>query len=168
MRRPYTKSSFFITLISLALLQVTLMPALAADSVSITTVALKEVVVIDEQGKKESKRVPVEQALPGETAVFVNTVKNNTDKTVSGVVVNNPIPANMLYSDGSASGTNAALTFSVDGGKSYGIPGRLFVLQPDGKPRQAGPEDFTHIRWILLSPLAPQASQQIEFQAIVK
>ena len=168
MKRDKTKSRILTTLLVISLVHAAVLPAIAADPVTITTTALKEVESIDAQGNKTIERVPVGQVLPGDTTVFVNMVQNNTAKIITGVKVDNPIPANMIYIDGSASAKNAALTFSVDGGKSYDIPGKLFVIQPDGKPRQAGPEDFTDIRWTLLTPLAPQANQQIEFQAIVK
>jgi len=168
MQRNKMKSRVVTTLLAILLVHAAVLPAIAVDPVTITTTALKAAEVIDAQGNKTIERVPVGQALPGDTAVFVNTVSNNTEKVITEVKVDNPIPANMLYIDGSASAKNAALTFSVDGGKSYDIPGKLFIIQPDGTPRQARPEDFTDIRWTLLTPLAPQANQQIEFQAIVK
>ena len=168
MKQDKTKSRVLTILLATLLVHAALLPAIAADPVTITTTALKEVENIDAQGNKTIERVPVGQVLPGDTTVFVNTVQNNTAKIITEVKVDNPIPANMIYIDGSASAKNAALTFSVDGGKNYDIPGKLFVIQPDGTPRQAGPEDFTNIRWTLLTPLAPQSSQQVEFQAIVK
>jgi uncharacterized repeat protein (TIGR01451 family) len=136
--------------------------------VLIETKAYVERMVVNEQGQKVLKRVPAARVLPGDTIIFVNTVTNQADETINDIVVGNPIQENMTYVDGSASGKNAALTFSVDGGKSFDIPGKLLALDEDGKPRQATAADFTNIRWQLLSPLPSQGTQQVEFQAKVK
>ena len=136
--------------------------------VLIETKAFVERLVINDQGQQELKRIPADRVLPGDTIIFVNTITNRANETVSDIVVGNPIPENMSYIDGSASGKNAALTFSVDGGKSFDVPGKLFALDEEGKPRQATAADFTNIKWQLLSPLPSQGTQQVEFQAKVK
>ena len=139
-----------------------------ASPVSITTEAMVEKLILNAAGQKEVQRVPATEVLPGVTVVFVNTVTNTSDSPAENIIVGNPIPENMLYQEGSASAENAALTFSVDGGKSYDIPGKLMVIGEDGQPRRAVAADYTHIRWQLLTPLAPQGNQQVEFQAKVK
>lgn len=138
-----------------------------ASPVSITTEALVEKLVLN-AGQQEVQRVPATEVLPGVTVVFVNTVTNTSDSPAKNIIVANPIPENMVYQEGSASAKNAALAFSVDGGQNYDIPGKLMVIGEDGKPRRAAAADFTHIRWQLLTPLAPQGNQQVEFQAKVK
>ena len=103
-----------------------------------------------------------------EKVIFINTVTNNSDSAAENIIVNNPIPENMLYVDGTATGEKAIITYSVDGGQHYDQPINLIVTGEDGKPRPATGTDYTNVRWQLVSPLAPKAEQKVEFQARVK
>ena len=70
----------------------------------------------------------------------------------------------MTYRDGTATG-DAKITFSIDGGKSYDAPEHLIIVDVRGNSKQAGPEDYTHIRWEFSDPLDAGESQLVEFRA---
>ena len=60
------------------------------------------------------------------------------------------------------------MTFSVDGGKTWGAKDKLQVKGADGAMRAALPADFTHIRWAFEKPLAPGESRAVSFRAKVE
>jgi hypothetical protein len=74
----------------------------------------------------------------------------------------------MLYKDGSAGGEGTVITFSVDDGKTYDVPGNLKVLDADGKERSAVASDYTHIRWTLEKSVSPEAVGYVSFRAILE
>lgn len=123
--------------------------AWAAPQVTLSIKAEKEVVV-EEDGKKVTKRAPATEAAPGETVIFTIVYENSGDEDATNVVVDNPIPEGTVYINGSATETGE-LTFSIDGGKSYKRPSLLTyeIANPDGskEKRTASPEEYTHIRW---------------------
>ena len=55
----------------------------------------------------------------------------------------------MEYLGGSAAGKGTVVTFSIDGGKTFDAPDKLFIKGKDGKSRPAEPKEYTHIRWAL-------------------
>lgn len=145
--------------------------ALAAPNdptVLIKTEALMEMEVATPEGRREIKRVPLTQAVPGQMVVFVNTVTNQAKFPAEGVMVVNPIPQQMAYVDGTAGGDDVVITYSVDGGRTFDRPGKLQILGVDGLPRTATGNDYTNIRWQFVKPLPPGAVEQVEFRAVVK
>jgi uncharacterized repeat protein (TIGR01451 family) len=144
--------------------------ALAVDepSVTITTKAVIEKKVATPEGRLEIKRFPADEVLPGTTVIFVNTVTNNSTGSAEGITVTNPVPENMSYIDSSSAGAETIRTFSVDGGKSFELPGKLTIPGPNGKPRPAISTDYTDIRWQFTQPMPAKTTEQIEFQAKVK
>lgn len=141
----------------------------AADpAVAITSEALTEQSVARPNGKLELVRGPAGKIVPGTTVIFVNTVTNNGATPAEKIVVTNPIPEQMLYLADSAVGQGTTISFSVDGGQSFDLPGKLRVKQADGSLRPATAADYSHVRWLLNTPLAPKQTQQVEYRARVK
>lgn len=138
---------FLMTLLTAALILPT--AAWAAPQVQLAIKAEKEVVV-EEYGKKVTKRIPAVDATPGETVIFTITYENRGDEAATKVVVDNPISEGTAYVPGSATELED-LTFSIDDGKSYKKPSLLTyeVTNPNGskEKRTASPEEYTHIRW---------------------
>jgi uncharacterized repeat protein (TIGR01451 family) len=158
-----------LTLLTLLLLCPAVTLAAPEDApVSIVTQAMVEQKIATEEGRLEVQRVPASKALPGDTVTFINTVTNNSDSAAESIAVSNPIPGNMLFVAGSATGEKTTITFSVDGGESYDRPERLTVTGADGNSRPATPADYTDIRWLFTIPLQAGAAEQVEFQAQVK
>ncbi|MFB3105369.1 MAG: hypothetical protein ACE1ZA_10625, partial [Pseudomonadales bacterium] len=59
------------------------------------------------------------------------------------------------------------IQFSTDGGQNFAAADELTVID-DGVSRPAGPDDFTHIRWVMQSELAVGAQGTARFTAVLK
>lgn len=129
-----------------------------------------EVEVKNKSGETEIVRKDVSKhsIIPGDTLVLATRYKNKGDKPVSKVAVKNPVPPNTVYISGSAEGKNTKIEFSVDKGKTYGLPATLKIIKPDGKERKAVAADYTDVKWTLISPLAPGAEGSVSFKAKLK
>ncbi len=102
---------------------------------------------------------------PGDRIVFVLAYHNVGSQPLSDVVLANPLPRAIAYR--SASPGSPAPEVSVDG-KTYGALASLRVRALDGSARAAGPDDVTHVRWRIASPVAPGSQGQFAFQAVLK
>ena len=136
--------------------------------IEISATAEVEVVVKAADGREETKRVPAAKVVPGTTVIYTLHARNASEKPASDVVVTDPIPEQVEYVDGSTTGDGTRVTFSVDGGKTWGAKGALKVKGQDGAMRAALPGDFTHIRWEFEKPLAPGESRAVSFRAKVE
>lgn len=158
------KATLLVTAIAL-----TSSSALAAQpgSVSLRNIAETEVKVV-ENGASVTKRVPVQKALPDTEIIYTTTFKNLIDKPVADIVIDNPIPNDSTYKADSAAGNNAIISYSINGGKSYGAPDTLKIKGKDGKERKALPSEYTNIRWVYQGSLAAGKSSDISFRTVVK
>jgi len=149
-----------------------LVPAAAAAQdgalVKLESEVLKEVEDVDETGTAVVRLVPVTNAVPGELLTFSISYTNEGDEEATDIVLTNPVPENMVYEGESAAGEGSRISYSVDGGVTYGAPGSLSVTGDDGKKRQAVPSDYTHIRWQMVDPVPAGGSGEVSFKASVK
>ena len=81
------------TLFAVLLLVLTGMAGFAAaeEPISIVSKAEIEETVVNEQGEKETVRVPAAKVMPGTVVIFTNTCTNISDSHIDDVVINNPI-----------------------------------------------------------------------------
>lgn len=93
---------------------------------------------------------------------FTNVSKSLVDT----VRITSPIPADVKYVPGSASGPGSEVLFSVDNGLTFGRPAELTLAAPNGGTRVADPADYTHVRWVLSAPLDPGATGVARFRAV--
>jgi uncharacterized repeat protein (TIGR01451 family) len=154
-----------IVLITLLL---TPLAALAANEVRFTSSAEVEVQQVNAKGEKVLVRQPATLVQPGGIAIYTNSFTNVGKQPASGVVINNPVPANTEYLGGSATEAGYDLVFSVDQGKSFGKPAELTVPDGKGGKRPAEPKEYTNIRWTMQSPLQPGATGVVEFRVRVR
>ncbi len=155
--------------ILLFLATLTASAAMAQDGamVKLKSEVLKEVEVVNEEGEKETRLIPVTNAMPGEVLTFNISYINEGDEEATDIVLTNPVPEHMVYEGESAQGEGSRISYSVDGGTTYGAPDSLSVTGDDGKERQALPSDYTHIRWQLVDSIAPGGSGVVSFKARV-
>jgi uncharacterized repeat protein (TIGR01451 family) len=158
----------FIAVCTLTLLALTHPVAHAANAVELKSVAEVEVEVVNSKGKKELKRQPVDKAVPGTEVIYTTTFKNIADKPVGNIALNNPVPANTTYKGGSAFGANTDITYSIDGGKTWGTPDKLKVKMADSKERPALPSEYTHIRWVYKGELGVGKSGDVGFRVVIQ
>jgi uncharacterized repeat protein (TIGR01451 family) len=136
--------------------------------VTLKSEVLREVEIVREDGGKEIGFEPAASARPGEVLLFRITYTNEGKGPAKDVQLTNPVPEHMVYEDGSVQGEGTEITFSVNGGRTYGRPGDLTVTGEDGKERPAGPADYTHIRWTLSGPIPMGQSGTVGFRARLK
>ena len=90
---------------------------------------------------------------------------NVSEHVLDSLRITCPIPADLRYVPQSASGPGSDVLFSVDNGRSFGRPDELTMPTPDGV-RGADAGDYTHVRWILRSPLDAGALGVARFRAV--
>lgn len=152
----------------IAALLLALASSSAAAQIEVSTIAQIEIVETGEDGKQTIRREAATRVVPGTEVIYTITAKNAGNEPADKVVVTNPVPAQTRYVDGSAAGANTDITFSVDGGKTWGTAGTLTVVDTRGESRAATAEDYTHVRWTLRSDLAPGRQLPVWYRAQVK
>jgi uncharacterized repeat protein (TIGR01451 family) len=108
-------------------------------------------------------------AKPGDVIRYALVFTNVTAGPVKNIQFVDPIPQGTVYVLGSAAADRPVrVEFSIDGGKSYSAQPAVAVAQ-DGKTveRPAPPEQYTHVRWTVLSSLAPGAKVMAEFRTLI-
>ena len=139
----------------------------AVDAVRVKSIAQVEKSVVDKDGNKTRKRVPVETAVPATEVIYTTTFENITDKPVGNVVIDNPIPNSSAYRADSAFGKDFDIQFSADAGRKYAPAAQLTLKGTDGKQRLALPTEYTNIRWTHRGPLLAGKAGEVGFRAVV-
>ncbi|GAB4277064.1 MAG: hypothetical protein Kow0092_32850 [Deferrisomatales bacterium] len=140
-------------------------PARAGGTIRLTSTAEVEVTRVDEEGRTAVERVPAAKVVPGEVVLYTNRYENVGEQPAENVVITNPVPEHMTYVAGSAFGEGTRITFSVDGGARFDLPENLTVIGPDGRPRPASAEEYTHVRWARSRPVEPGETGAVGFRA---
>lgn len=144
--------------------------AVADPDLKINMVAEREITVI-EDGQEVTRRVPTLEIESGAVLYFTLRIVNEGDETATNVVVDNPIPEETTYVDGSAGGPNSEIMFSIDNGESYGKSDELMYeftrFSGDKEMRKARPEMYTDIRWVV-QDVPPGATGELFFQVEVE
>ncbi|MBO9712195.1 hypothetical protein [Sphingomonas sp.] len=148
-----------------------LAPAMAAQAaapavspVRITTTVLAEAREAGPNGTTRIKLVPAKRVVPGDHVVYQLSVTNSGSQPAAGVVIANPVPANMQYVG--VAGNSPAPEVSVDG-KSFSQLATLKVSAA-GRVRPAVAADVRVVRWRLAQPVAPGGAVQVAFRALLK
>ena len=137
-------------------------------AIELKTEAEVEITIIDDKGKKKVKRIPATRVLPGTEVIYTITATNTGKQAAAKINIKDPIPKDMVYLDGSASGKNTSITFSVNGGKTYAKEKELFVKDSKGNSVRASAKDYTNIRWSFQFDLKPEQKASVWFKAKVK
>jgi len=138
------------------------------ESIRLEHKAEQWVSVTDENGVEQSQLVEAARVLPGEELLFTVTYTNVGEQPAENITITNPVPEHMDYVVQSATGEDADITFSVDGGESFGEAQELAITDAQGSKRPAAAEDYTHIRWVVGSDVAPGTSGKVQFTAKVE
>ena len=156
--------------ISIALLSGWALSALADQPghIKLQTLGFQDKVTVDKDGTKHTEVVPVGRVLPGTEVSWNINYEIVGNQPVTDAVITDPIPQHMDYVNGTAAGDKADITFSVDGGKTWGKPETLQVKNADGTMHAAGPKDYTDIRWIIKGTLAPGAKGTVTFHSTLQ
>ncbi|HEY7641734.1 MAG TPA: hypothetical protein VH814_18530 [Steroidobacteraceae bacterium] len=115
-------------------------------------------------GREVYRFVPARLLEQGQVVYYTVRITNQTTVPLRNVAVVQPVPANTVYIADSAAGPGAAVSFSIDGGHTFGAPEALMIdIEGTKQPAQAA--QYTHIRWQLRNPLAPGATALARFRA---
>src|SRR3569623_415819 len=176
-----TRKTMRMGLACLLAVSATAASAAQQASVEISMKAEKEIIVVDDNGKKATKRISVavldehgnkstsqiEAAVTlGDEVIYTITYANKSEDAATNVVITNPVPAHMHYENGSAQGPNSLFEYSVDG--SHFATADKLTVTVDGRTRHAQPEDYTHVRWTLAEPLSPGQQGQLSYRAVLE
>ena len=141
-------------------------PALAEVEISLD--AKKRVVTKDMLDRRSVKLEDPGTALPGDEIVYSVKLANRGGAPADKVRFVTPIPRELAYWAGSVDGGDAETAFSIDGGKTFDRPDRLFVTDAGGAKRLAEAHEYTHIQWRLPTPLPAAQVRTVSFHAVVR
>lgn len=165
------KTGTFLSGLGLIVL-VAMTPASADDPEIVLTIEMQEEVTMkDDDGNIQVVRRKADRTEPGNVLLYTLRYTNKGDSPAMNARVDDAIPDGTVLLPGSVKGENTLISFSVDGGKSYGsFPVSIQVPGPDGKPviKKASAEQYTHIRWIANAPLKPGESRVATFKVLVQ
>ena len=133
-------------------------------AIEIRTSADVEIIETDASGETVTRLEPASKVVPGDIVIYTVSFSNTGSEPAENVVITNPVPRHMEYVDGTAFGPGADISFSIDGGQSWGTPEELVVTSADGTQRPAQASDYTDIRWILRNELQPGAQGFARFR----
>lgn len=138
-------------------------------SIKLQTIAQQEKVIVGKDGVKHTEIVPAGRVLPGVEVIYTIKYTNVSKKPAENLVVNDPIPEHMIYVDGSATGDGTAISYSADGGKHWSaMIETLEIDNGNSTTRSATARDVTDIRWAVKGKVAPGATGQVSFRAVLQ
>jgi len=137
----------------------------AAGSLELTTTAEVEIVAENADGSVSVSRESARKVVPGDEVVYTMHYRNTADDPAEDVTITNPIPEHMLLMRTGMLTPDVSLSFSVDGGRSFGALAELKVVGKDGYEHPATAADCTHLRWTFRRPLAPGETGQVDYVA---
>ncbi len=139
------------------------------SSAAIALTAVAEVEIrVSSSGREATRLVPADRVVPGDEIFYTLEIRNTGSATVRAPSVVYPVPEHTRYVADSAIGPGAEVSYSIDGGRSFGQPENLKVAGLAGAPRPAAAADYTHIRWQLTHGLKGKSVAFARFRAVVK
>lgn len=152
-----------------------LLGATAAKAQQETTLELKTTidkeVKVKKEGKLVTQMVPADKTAPGDLLLFTVTYTNTGKGTVTNATIVNPVPKGVVLKSKSPAGKDAAITCSIDGGRTFLPPPVMVrVKKADGKEieQPAPAERYTHVKWVIQKPVSPGQSGRVSFEATVQ
>lgn len=136
-------------------------------AIELNVLAQEQVIVKDEKGQLQTKRIEATSVIPGDTIIYTTQYTNRGQETATRVTISNEIAKEMNYIAGSAETPVASISYSIDGGINFAPKEALTVTNKDGKNRPAKTTDYTHIRW-QLAEILPNSQGSVSYMAKVK
>jgi len=171
-KRNQVKRHTVLTLSAVFLLGTFAQAEAPKSPVTVTTASYQLVVkkVKDKKGKikKIKKWVKATKVVPGTVVRYVDTIHNSSADPLSTVAIKNPINEHLTYmADSAKAESNATITYSVDGGKHFATPSKLFVTDKKGKKHRAQPKQYNAIQWVI-AEVPAKGTVKVEFKAKLK
>lgn len=137
--------------------------AMSAQALTASQIVEREVIVHNADGTQTVTREAADKVTPGDKVIYSLKYYNDDTAPAENIVLVMPVPAEILYLDGSADTQGANTSYSVDGGKTFASRNDLRVAEADGSKRAARAEDITHIRWLVAKAVAPETGGTLSF-----
>jgi len=167
MQRSQNEQSNRTSLSWLLALTLSLFAAQASANLELKSEVFQEVEFVDDNGETQTRLEPAKTVLPGGEVIYVISYRNLGTEPAENVVIDNPVPEQLIYGAGSASGANTEIKFSV-GGEAWDVLEALTVLDENDEPRAAVPADVRAIRWIVTTEILAGATGQVSYRAVLK
>lgn len=169
MRRYFPPASTYVRRLFyvLGMTMLTVFPLRASAEVTLeTTVERISTAVTLPAGELPATSAP-QQVYSGDVLRYTITFENTSSQDVAAgsVVITNPLPEDTLYLEGSATGDNTLITYSVDG-ETFASPAELRVGEGAGA-RAATAGDIRAIRWTYEPLLPAGASSMVSFELLI-
>lgn len=141
--------------------------------VKLNLTAEKQVMKTDAAGKQKISWEALKGNVtvqPGNVLRYTVASENAGDKPAKNLVVTQPIPSQTAYVLASAQANGAALTFSIDAGKTFVEKPMVKVKLADGKEvlRPAPAQAYTHVRWNYSNSVKPASEVRSVYEVAVK
>ena len=154
-------------LVGVASVAVAAQPTVDSSPDLIVSSSLERVVAVSADGGAPEVQIASATVASHADQLIVSVRFTNVGGSVVDTVrITTPIPADVKYVAGSASGPGSEVLFSVDSGRTFGRPEELTLPAPNGGTRAADAADYTHVRWILQAPLDAGATGVARFRAV--
>ena len=105
---------------------------------------------------------------PGDVVHYRLLFTNITEVAVRSIEFTDPLPAGLRFVGGSALADrdDVVISYSIDGGRVYSAQPMIEeIVDGERVTRQAPPEMYTHIRWMVPGWVQPGAQVTAEFRA---
>jgi len=135
-----------------------------AGTVRVTNDVMVQEKTVAADGTTRIALVPAKRVTPGDRVVYRTSYRNEVGQPVEGMIVSNPVPANLVYR-GPAEGSPAP-EVSTDG-KTFAPLAQLQV-RAGSATRSALAEDVKVVRWRIASAVPVGGSGQYAFEATLK
>jgi len=158
------------TLVLLALALAVIDPAAAQNPpLEALVVTAQNLMAGDERHQAwVAKGGAADDVLPGDVIRYTLRFTNAQEQAVQNVVFSNPVPQGLRYvlESATASAPNVAITFSIDGGRTFSTQPMIEVVE-DGERRSvpAPARMYTHVRWTVEGWIQPRGQVTAEFRA---
>ena len=108
---------------------------------------------------------------PGDTIEYTIRAKNVGNSLMTRPEIVDPIPSGTSYVANSAAGTNCQIFFSINNGELY-TEWPIMIPQTNDQGTQvgkeAGPDQVTHIKWLINETIPAGGEKELTFKVMVK
>lgn len=119
-------------------------------------------------GEATERLVDARPAGGAEARLYTGRFRYEGAEAAAALRIVLPVPAGMHYLPGSATGPGVEITYSVDGGRTFGPPEALRVMSADPgtllRTRRASAAEYTHIQWLLAGEFVPGLAGLVSFR----
>lgn len=157
---------FVASLLLAAILLAVAAQARAGPQLELTMSSAVQILTRNERGEESVSYESRETAQPGERMLYTIRYHNAGDAAARAASLVGAIPANASFVEVVEAGSGVEVRFSSDGAKNFSfLPFTFVTTDAEGKTvtRDAGADNFTHLRFTLTTPIEPGASGQVSY-----